>query len=902
MAKKGRRPQKVARLSGMTDMKRPQNIYLIDGNSYVYRAYHAIKELRNSRGFPTNAVYGFTNMLLKVLREKSPDAIVIAFDSPLPTKRHRAYEEYKAQRPETPNDLIVQIPYIRKVIDALRIKTSEMPGYEADDVLATLAVRAASQGVDAYIVTGDKDMLQVLNGHIVVYDPMKEVIIKRDDVLKRFGVPPERIPEVMALTGDTVDNIPGVKGIGEKTAGEILREASLIDILKRPDLIKKERLRRMITEGRDSIIMSLSLARVETDVPVQLDIDECTLREPDNQELLNIFRDLEFGTLTRMIPASRTDGQRRVILDLKSLGEVLSAPSDIIYIDTFSETESSLDTVFTGIALSLNGDTSYYIPLRHRYLGAPVQPEVGDVLELLRPVIEDGSVRKTGYDLKRDITRLSRCGIKTEGQLLDVMVLSYILNPGRPNQNLDEIALDYLSIRKPAMKELLGMRRSILEVDVDDVAGFAASEASVVLRLQELLFRRLREEGLYELYTGMEMPLIGVLSRMEERGIRVDTSILRDISMEIDKRLSALQSRIYELAGGEFNINSPKQLSRVLFQSIGLKPIKRTKSGYSTEVGVLEELAKEHDLPREVLNWRTLSKLKSTYVDVLPTLINPETGRIHTTFNQAVTATGRLSSSDPNLQNIPIRGEWGRRIREAFVSEDGYVLLSADYSQIELRLLAHLSGDAGLIEAFRNGVDIHKRTAMELFNLPGEEITQDMRRVAKTVNFGVVYGISSYGLSEATGSSREDAELYIEQYFMRHPGVREYTERIVKEAGNIGYVRTLFGRKRMIPELRSSNAKQRSLGERLAVNTPIQGSAADIIKKAMISIDRRLREEGIESRMVLQVHDELLFEVREGELMTVGEMVRHEMENVVALSVPVRVDIGYGRNWADAHG
>lgn len=882
-------------------MKKPANIYLIDGNSYVYRAFHAIKGLSNSKGFPTNAIYGFINTLLKILREKEPDAIVVSFDSPLPTERHRVYEEYKAQRPPAPDELIMQMPYIKKIIQAFRIKIYEVPGYEADDVLATLSVKSASQGVDAYIVSGDKDMLQVVDGHIRIYDPVKDRVIGREEVIKRFGISPERIPEVMAFTGDTVDNIPGVKGIGEKTACEILKDHTLNDILEKPELIRRERLRKLIAENRDSLIMSYALTTVDREVPLDFDVSECIRREPDRQKLLNLFSELEFGTFLKLIPPQSVSGSYETVLESGRLKALLDAIEDFFAFNVEFSGTHPVSAEVIGISFSSGKGRGYYVPIAHDYPEVPGQLDAATVIDAFRSLFENESIRKIGHDLKPQLLILRSLGIDLKGELYDTMVASYLLNPNKQNHSLEEVGLEYLSLRIKTFKEAVGKRSSLAAVSIEEATEFSASNAAVVLELEGILFKKLKEEGLEELYSGIEMPLIRVLADMEEAGIKVDTALLNDLSGELERELAALKTRIYFLAGEEFNINSPRQLGAVLFDSLGLKPGKKTKTGYSTEVGVLEELALEHELPGEILNWRTLSKLKNTYVDALPKLVSPVTGRIHTSFNQAVTATGRLSSSDPNLQNIPIRGEWGIRIRQAFIAEKGFFLLSADYSQIELRILAHLSRDEGLIDAFRKDIDIHTRTAAELFGVSREQVTAEMRRVAKTVNFGVVYGMSAFGLSGAIGSSREGARVYIEQYFEKHPGVRRYVEQIIEEAKRVGYVRTLFGRKREIPELRSSNAQKRAFGERLAMNTPIQGTAADIIKKAMVSISNRLKAEGFQSMMLLQVHDELVLEVKEDELQSAKDLIKHEMENAAVLLVPVRIDIGYGKNWAEAH-
>jgi DNA polymerase-1 len=875
-----------------------KNIFLIDGNSFIYRAYHAIKELSNSQGLPTNAIYGFTNMLLKIIKEKSPDGILIAFDSPAPTERHRIYEEYKAQRPETPGDLIVQIPYIRNLVKALRIKTLEVEGCEADDILATLASEAAAAGIEVFIITGDKDMLQVLNDKVKIYDPMKNRIISKVDVIKRFGIPPERIPEMMALTGDTIDNIPGVKGIGEKIASEILQNYSLKELLDNPELIEKKRIRELIKNNIDTIKMSLDLARIRSNIPIELDYEECRTKEPDWDELLNIFRCLEFGSLVKMIPPRTIDVPVKVISDLEDIRAFKEGVEESIVINSYLINPVQHEPV--GIGLSTSSDDVWFL-----YSGSKNHDNKEFTIEALmaelRDIFESPEIVKISHDIKKEYILLKRHGINMNGMVYDTMIASYLLNPNKSNHSLDETTLDYLYFRKKDINDLINNKKTIHDIARDDLIDIARTDITVIKRLKSELFMRLKGEGLFDIYKDIEMPLIEVLARMELTGIKVDLEKLHDLSKQLHGQLIELQKMIYALAQEEFNINSPQQLSRILFEKIGLKPRKKTKTGYSTEVKVLEELAREHELPSLILQWRTLTKLKSTYIDALPRLINRRTGRIHTTFNQAVTSTGRLSSSDPNLQNIPIRGELGRLIRAAFVAEEGYYLLSADYSQIELRILAHLSGDQGLIEAFKRGEDIHTRTASELFGVSEKDVTAEMRRVAKTVNFGIVYGISAYGLSESIGGSVEEAQSYIERYFNTHEGVKRYIDRIIEMAKKHGYVRTLFGRKRAIPELNAASVHQRNLGERLAMNTPIQGTAADIIKLAMISIDRKIKERDMKSRLILQVHDELLLEVNENELDEIKDIVKEEMEGVIRLDVPLTVEIGFGKDWAEAH-
>ncbi len=878
------------------------DLYLIDGNSYVYRAFYAIKSLTNSKGFPTNAIYGFTNMLLKIIREKQPDGLVVSFDSPALTERHRLYGEYKAQRPETPSDLVTQLPYIRKMISGFRITIFEMPGYEADDLIGTIARKAAEEGHEVFIVTADKDMLQLVDDHIRIYDPMKERVLGPDYVRERFGVGPERVTEFMALMGDSVDNIPGIKGVGEKTAKELLLLfGSLDELLDHPERIKREKLRKMVSESREIVQLSRKLATIDTSVPIDVAPQEFRLREPDWLALLPLFREFEFTSLMKLIPSVETACEYETIGSIGRLQEVLSSAKDEIAFNLEATGRNPLTDSLVGIAVCTEKGKASYIPVAHAYEGMGRQPDKTEVLRHIGGVLGNKEIAKIGDNLKDDIMLMGREGVAVEGMRYDTMIAAYLLNPNKATPSLGEISFEYLSKRKKSFAEVLKKRASFAGVTIEEATSYAAEDAALSYELKDLLFRKVRSEGLEKVYFDIEMPLIGVLIEMEKAGIRIDSELLRRMSGAMAVEIESIQKRIFFLSGEEFNINSPKQLSRILFQSLGLSPTKKTKTGYSTGMDVLEELAEIHELPREVLHYRSLTKLKTTYLDVLPAVVNPETGRLHTSFNQTATATGRLSSTDPNLQNIPIRGEWGKPIREAFIAEEGNILLSADYSQVELRVLAHMSGDEGLIEAFNRGLDIHARTAAELYGLQIDKVTDEMRRTAKTVNFGVIYGISAFGLSETLNIEREDAKRYITQYFDRHPGVRAYTERVLAEAAEKGFVRTLFGRKRPVPEILSHNRNTRQLGERLAVNSPIQGTAADIIKLAMINISRRLKIESLKASMILQVHDELLFELPANELDKVKVLVREEMEGAVSLSVPVKVEIGHGRNWAEAH-
>jgi DNA polymerase-1 len=746
-------------------------------------------------------------------------------------------------------------------------------------------------------------MLQIVNDKIKVYDPMKDMVFDEQYVMNKFGIKPERIPEFMALTGDAVDNIPGIKGVGEKTARELLTQFdNLEDMLQNTARIKKEKFRHLVSENADIVRLSQKLATLNNSVPIDIDIDEFTLREPDWLSLLALFKELEFGSLMKLIPSgSARDISNEIILSAARLKEVTSMIRDEVALDTEATARHPVAADLVGISLCAENGRAFYIPVSHTYPGMPAQLNKREVASILSPVLASEKVAKIGHNLKFDLILLEKEGVQVRGPLFDTMVASYLLNPNKPNHSLEEVSLEYLSHRKKSFMEVVKKRSSFAEVPLEDASPYACADAHLALELKEVLFRKLREDNLEELYFSIEMPLIAVLADMEKAGVKIDSDKLAEIYKELEREVEGITRRIYFLAGEEFNINSPKQLSRILFQTLGLQPGKKTKTGFSTNVSVLEELAASHELPREILTYRSLTKLQSTYISVLPMLVNQRTGRIHTSFNQTVTSTGRLSSSEPNLQNIPIKGEWGTRIRETFIAEKDHLLLSADYSQVELRLLAHLSNDEGLIDAFRKDLDIHSRTAAEIFGIPIERVTTDIRRVAKTVNFGVIYGISPFGLSETLSIPGNDARKYIEQYFQRHPGVKVYIERSIEEAKMKGCVSTIFGRKRAIPEVLSKNAAVRQQGERLAVNSPIQGTAADIIKLAMIRIAKTLREKSLKATMILQVHDELLFELPPEELDILTDIVRREMEGIVTLSVPLKVDIHHGNNWAEAH-
>jgi len=888
-------------------MNTNQTLYLIDGNSYFYRAFYAIRNLSASDGFPTNAIYGFTSMLMKILREKTPDYFAVVFDSPGPTKRHEAYEEYKAHRPGMPEELKQQVPFIKEIINAFHIVTIEKPGYEADDILGVLAKEAETKGLDVYIVTGDKDMCQVVSPRIKLYDTMKETLTEEKDVIARFGVEPSRFPEVIALMGDSSDNIPGAPGIGEKTAVKLLKEFGGLDaLLERRDEIKNAKARKAVAENMENIKLSRELATIHPEVPLDVSVKDLKQGEPEWQKLLELFRRFELSSFLKLIPeqgaASTGKTEYVTVLDKEVLDEAVGSVTDEISIDTETTSRSPVTAELVGISCSTDPEKASYIPLTHAYPGAPGQLSKEDAFGRLRPVLENPEINKVGHNIKYDLIVLKNEGIGIKGIGFDTMIASYLLNPNRTTHNLEDVCLEYLGIKKLSYNDVTDRgKMNFREVPVDKAAAYSGEDAAVTLKLKRHLEPELQKQGLSKLFHEIEVPLTEVLADMEMAGVKIDIPLMDALSRKLAGELAGIEKRIYFIAGEEFNINSPKQLQEILFEKLGLRTIKRTKTGYSTDFDVLEQLALEHELPREIIEHRTLSKLKNTYVDALPRLVNPATGRLHTSFNQTITATGRLSSSDPNLQNIPIRGEWGTRIREAFIAEEGCLLLSSDYSQIELRVLAHLSGDEGFIEVFKHDGDIHTRTATELFGVSAGDITAEMRRRAKTVNFGIVYGISPFGLSRQLGIPPDESRDYIDTFFVKHGGVRQYMDKTIAQAAETGFAVTMFQRKRPIPEVKSKNRNIRQLGERLAINTPVQGSAADIIKVSMLNIRKRLKKEKLRTRMLLQVHDELLFEVPEAEKDTVMPLVKEEMENAVRLEVPVKVDIGIGKNWAEAH-
>ena len=877
-----------------------EKFYIIDGSSYIYRAYFAIRELSSSAGLPTNAVYGFTQMLLKIIKDKKPDYLAIAFDSKGPTFRHTAYQDYKVHRPEMPDPLALQIPYIHRMVEAFRIPVILGEGFEADDLIGTLAKKGEAMGLRVVVVTGDKDMFQLVSPGTSVYDTMKEKTYTEKEIREKFGVEPAQVVEIMGLMGDSVDNIPGVKGIGEKTAIQLIQEFGTIEnLLTHLDQVPKPKLRENLKTDAETARLSRSLALIQTDCPVEFEPERFRMQEPDFDKLIPLCNELEFSNVLKgmTLPAPKLAEGYHILLpsEVKEAAAALQKKGRAA-IDLLATSDEPMRAEWAGIAFCAEKGKAFYLPLEDR---KALPPEVKEVLE-------SESVAKIGHDLKGAEIVLARRGIRLRGATFDAMIASYLLNPGRRDHSLETVAFEYLKERLVTASEAAGGAKlekvhPLHEAGAERIAPYLCQRADAIHQLADLLPPLLEKQGLTPLFNEMEMPLVPVLAEIERNGVKIDPDFLSEMSKEFDAKLAELTERIYRLAGGPFNINSPKQLCEVLFEKLKLPPIRKTKTGYSTDEEVLTQLAVRHELPAEILNNRQLVKLKSTYIDALPKLIHPETGRVHTQLNQTVAATGRLSSKEPNLQNIPIKGELGRRIRQAFIAEPGHLLLSADYNQIELRILAHMSDDPSLIESFRTGEDVHTRTAVQLFNLEKEAITPEMRRIAKTVNFGVIYGISPFGLASNLGVSHFEAKRYIDRYFEHYHGIQRFINEMLEAATRQGYVTTLFGRRRQIAELASRNSQTRSLGERLAVNTPIQGTAADIIKKAMIDIARWMKEAEVKSRMILQVHDELIFEAPENEMPLMKERVAALMEGVIQLKAPLKVDVGVAKNWAEAH-
>jgi len=894
-------------------------LYLIDGSSYIFRAYYAIRHLSNSKGFPTNAVYGFTSMLFKFLKDYEPTHLGIVFDSKGSTFRDDIYPLYKANRSEPPEDLVPQFEKIFEVVDAFNIPQVQLEGFEADDLMGTISKEVEKKDANVVLVTGDKDFCQLVSDKVTLLDTMKNKITGMEEVKEKYGVSPGRVIDVFALAGDAVDNIPGVKGIGEKTAVSLISKfGSLDELFQNLDDVTK-RQKTLIEEKKEDAVLSKELVTIKTDVDIETSLDKFRYNGFDDDKLREIFQELEFKNLLRELgdegsPDSVNTGGGTVsydnyhlVLTEPDLDKVIARINDTgeLSIDLETTSPNPMLADIVGVALCPAPHESYYVPVAHRALTDSSSPQLDLplVLDKLKPVIESEKIAKIGQNLKYELVVLEKYGLSLNGIAFDTMIAAHMIDSSRNSYSLDELARLYMGHQMISYKDVTGTGKSKIgfdEVELEVARDYACEDADAAMLLSNILAPQLEEVELTDVFRDIELKFIRVLAKIEMNGVKVDGAKLKDLSKEFDGALKEIEGEIFSEVGFEFNLNSPLQLREVLFETLDLPQKKLTKTGEpSTDVEVLTDLSKFHKVPEKVLEHRTLSKLKSTYVDALPRLINPVTGRIHTSFNPVGSSTGRLSSSDPNLQNIPIKTAQGRRIREAFIPEEGFTLLSADYSQIELRLLAHFSGDDSLIEAFLNDSDIHNRTAAEIFGVTEDLVTPDMRRLSKNINFGIIYGISAFGLAKQLGTSVSISKSYIDEYFKRYGKVKEYIEKSISDAQTKGYAETILGRRRSIPELGSNNRVLRGFGERTAMNTPIQGSAADIINIAMIGINDRLAD--YESRMILQVHDELLFEVKKEELDKLALMVKEEMEGAWDLIVPIKVDIGTGENWAEAH-
>jgi DNA polymerase-1 len=907
-----------------TEKKR---FFIIDGNAYIYRSFHAIRELATSTGVPTNAIFGFMNMMMKILRESKPEYLVITFDTAAPTFRHKEYVDYKKDRPGMPDELAQQFPVVKHILEALCIPIVEKPGFEADDIIGTLAKKAENAGMDVTIVTSDKDAFQLVSPNIKIrpygFRGIKDEDFTYDEneVINKYDVPPSKITDLLGLMGDTSDSIPGVPSIGPKTAASLLNQFdSMEELLDHLDEVKNERIRELLRQYADQAKLSKRLATLDLFVPINDNLEDYKIELSDKGlpascregELLTLFHDLEFRKFIKdldLLPEQdkQIETSYHTILSESELNELAKRlkESTEFAIDTETNGLDPIKSELVGISISLKPNEAYYIPIQHRYIGVPEQLPMETVVNILKPILEDPNIGKIGQNIKYDLQILRNCGIELKGMSFDTMIASYVINP-LTKHDLDNISMELLNHKMIPIEELIGKgkdQRTMEEVEVEKVSEYSCEDADITMQLKNFMHPKLTEYGLDNVFHEIELPLISVLADMEMIGIKIDTKWLKYLSDKLFKQLESLTSEIYDLAGEEFNINSTQQLGKILFDKLNMPTGKKTKSGgYSTNEAELAKLSLAgYKLPSKMLEYRTLAKLKSTYVDALPQNINPKTGRVHTSFNQAVTETGRLSSSNPNLQNIPIRTEEGREIRRAFIPDnDCCVLVTADYSQIELRMLAHLSKDKALTEAFANNQDIHASTAALIFDVPIDQITPEMRRQAKTINFGVIYGMGAFRLANELGISNSEAQKFIDEYFATYAGVKTYFDKMMNFARENGYVTTISGRRRFIREINSSDHNQRAFGERIAINTPVQGSAADMIKLAMIKIADLIKSEKWETKLLLQVHDELVFDVPEDELEKVVPHIRSLMENALKLDVPIKVDVGVGKSWLEA--
>lgn len=886
-----------------------EEIYLIDGSAYIYRAYHAIAPLSNSKGMPTHAVLGFINMVKRLLREKKPEYIAIAFDSRGPVFRHEIYGAYKANRPPMPDDLQHQIPYIRKFVEASNILLLEQQGVEADDIIASVVRAFTAQGHKVVLVSGDKDLLQLVGPNVVMWDPMQDKVMDREAVYRKYAVYPEQLLELFALIGDSSDNVPGVMGIGPKSAEKLINSYGGLDgLYAHIDELKQSKMKERLVEQKAQAYLSRELISLKMDVSIPGDVSAFALQAADDKQLIEIYSELEFASLLKGIDTAQpipVDGFTVVRTKEQLMAMVdLLRPAALLAVDTETTSLNARIARLVGISLCADLARAFYIPVGHCNNDgslAPGQLPQQEVLAAVGPLLLSDRSLKIGHNLKYDITVLKQqWGIELGGESADTLIAAYLTESGGRSLKLDDLC-QARGVRMTTYAEVTGgdkRENSFAYVDVEKAGMYSCEDVYGALMLWLEFAPLLEAKGLMDLFRRVEMPIVGILADMEIAGISVDTNVLAGLSREFTQKLQILEGEIYDLAGHDFNINSPQQLGQVLFAEQGLSHGKKTKTGFSTDVGVLEKLAKKNPLPERVLRYRTVAKLLSTYVNKLGQLQDPVTGRIHTSFNQAVAATGRLSSSDPNMQNIPIRTEEGNRIRGAFIPGEGLVFLSADYSQIDLRVLAHYSGDKALAGAFKAGDDVHARTAAEIFGVSPLLVTSEMRRVAKSINFGIVYGMSSFGLANQLDIGRKEAQKFIDRYFALYTGVQRFMEEIVAQARTQGYVTTLLNRRRSVPDILSKNKAQREFAERTAINTPIQGTAADIIKLAMIECQHAIKAGNLCARMLLQIHDELVFEMPQSELDRAMPVIRSAMENALELDVPLTVNFTVGKSLA----
>jgi len=900
-------------------MQNSSPFILVDGSSYLYRAFHAMPNLTNSAGEHTGAVYGVVNMLRKLIKDYDPQYMAVVFDAKGKTFRDDLYKEYKANRPPMPPELRKQIEPLHQLVKAMGIPILVIDGVEADDVIGTLAKEATEAKMDTLISTGDKDMAQLVNEHITLMDTMKNAFMDREGVIEKFGLPPERIVDYLALMGDKSDNIPGVDNVGPKTAAKWLDQYGSLDNIKKHAEEIKGKAGDNLRASLDKLPLSYQLATIKCDVELDLKPADLKRQPAQEKELIDILSHLEFKTwLSEVLSqnSEKTDAdtakaksqQYQTIFTKKEFSDWIARlkKAPLFAFDTETTDLDYMKAELVGVSFAVDENEAAYVPVAHDYEDAPQQLSRDEVLQQLKPLLEDPKHHKLGQHLKYDMNVLAHYDIEIDGIAHDTMLESYVLDSTATRHDMDSLALKYLGCNTIHFEDIAGKGKNQItfnQIPIETAAPYAAEDADITLRLHHTLWPKLEQEPeLKWLYENIEIPLVPVLSRIERNGVFVDVNMLGKQSKQLEKSISALEKEAFDVAGEEFNISSPKQIQAILFDKLGIPVLKKTPKGQpSTAEDVLQELALDYPLPKLILEHRSLAKLKSTYTDKLPLQVAEKTHRIHTSYHQAVASTGRLASKDPNLQNIPIRTEEGRRIRQAFIAPKGHKIVAADYSQIELRIMAHLSGDKGLLDAFAKGVDVHRATAAEVFGTSPDKVTNEERRRAKAINFGLIYGMSAFGLGKQLGIARNEAQQYVDLYFERYPGVKAFMDNTREKAKETGYVKTVFGRRLYLPDINHSNAQRRQYAERTAINAPMQGTAADIIKLAMIKTDQWIRDSKLDIKMIMQVHDELVFEVKESLVDKANKEIKHCMESVAELNVPLQVDVGVGANWDEAH-